>query len=272
MVTGGIVSTGAGGGMVSSGNITAPGLVLAGNTFANGPAITISNDGMLLTAGATNGVRINNSVNGVELFRVANNGNVTASGPITASIVNAQLTVPADAWSIRAGASDQMYFTASNVATYYKADSHFFRNAADSTVLTIGQTGTLTASGLITASAGLVATGDITLPTNLNFSNGVLGRIYHRSFARLTFFYNVNSYQASQHDFYNYDAVKVASLNSAGDFAITGHMTSVVQFLSTDPTSSDLSAGQTRTVKNTSTGTTKVWLNDGGTFKSLTFA
>ena len=53
--------------------------------------------------------------------------------------------------------------------------------------------------------------------------------------------------------------------------SITGHVTSVIQSLSTDPTGSDLASGQTRTIKNTSTGTTKVWLNDGGTFKSLTF-
>ncbi len=57
----------------------------------------------------------------------------------------------------------------------------------------------------------------------------------------------------------------------AGSITATGHVTSVIQMLSTDPTGSDLSSGQTRTIKNTSTGTTKVWLNDGGTFKSLTF-
>ena len=57
----------------------------------------------------------------------------------------------------------------------------------------------------------------------------------------------------------------------AGTLIATGHVTAGIQSLSTDPTGSDLASGQTRTIKNTSTGTTKVWLNDGGTFKSLAF-
>ena len=57
----------------------------------------------------------------------------------------------------------------------------------------------------------------------------------------------------------------------AGNITATGYVTSVIQSLSTDPTGSDLASGETRTIKNTSTGTTKVWLNDGGAFKSLTF-
>ena len=61
------------------------------------------------------------------------------------------------------------------------------------------------------------------------------------------------------------------AITASGNFSATGHVTSVIQSLSTDPTGSDLASGQTRTIKNTSTGTTKVWLNDGGTFKSLTF-
>lgn len=65
--------------------------------------------------------------------------------------------------------------------------------------------------------------------------------------------------------------IENARLSSMGNWTTRGFITSVIQSLSTDPTGSDLTSGQTRTIKNTSTGTTKVWLNDGGAFKSLTF-
>ena len=137
--TGGFATVGSiyAGDLNSSGLIsTGTGIAFIGNAFQNGPSISSSADGLLLVAGATSGVRINNSVNGVELFRISNAGVVTALGTIQSE----------------------------------------------------------------------------------------------------------------------------------------GHITSGIQSLSSDPTGSDLASGQTRTIKNTSTGTTKVWLNDGGTFKSITFA
>lgn len=52
-----------------------------------------------------------------------------------------------------------------------------------------------------------------------------------------------------------------------------GTLTSTVQDLSTDPVmGTDLTAGQTRIIKNTSTGVVKGWVNDGGTPKSVTYS
>jgi len=51
-------------------------LTLTGNAFANGPSISNNQDGLLLVAGTTLGVRINNQNNSTELLRVTNAGNV----------------------------------------------------------------------------------------------------------------------------------------------------------------------------------------------------
>lgn len=52
-----------------------------------------------------------------------------------------------------------------------------------------------------------------------------------------------------------------------------GAITSVIDSLSTDPVmGTDLTAGQTRIIKNTSTGVVKGWVNDGGTPKSVTYS
>ena len=70
----------------------------------------------------------------------------------------------------------------------------------------------------------------------------------------------------------NLDLSCSGSIGFTATASVFSHpITSVFQSLASDPTGADLSSGQTRTIKNTSTGTTKVWLNDGGTFKSITF-
>lgn len=51
-------------------------ITLTGSSFANGPQISNQGDGLLLTTGSTLGVRINNQVNTIELFRVTDGGNV----------------------------------------------------------------------------------------------------------------------------------------------------------------------------------------------------
>jgi hypothetical protein len=52
-----------------------------------------------------------------------------------------------------------------------------------------------------------------------------------------------------------------------------GTLTSTIQDLSTDPVmGTDLLANQTRTIRNTSTGVIKSWINDGGTPKSVTYS
>ncbi len=51
-------------------------IALTGNSFANGPSVSNNQDGLLLVAGTTLGVRINNQNNSGELLRVTNAGNV----------------------------------------------------------------------------------------------------------------------------------------------------------------------------------------------------
>ncbi|WP_396160058.1 hypothetical protein [Flavobacterium sp.] len=51
---------------------------------------------------------------------------------------------------------------------------------------------------------------------------------------------------------------------------VASHVTAGFQSLSADPTTLDLTAGQSRLVKNTTSGLLRLWANDGGTMKSVT--
>jgi hypothetical protein len=62
------------------------------------------------------------------------------------------------------------------------------------------------------------------------------------------------------------DGVNLLQVSGGGLF--TGTVTSNFQSLSADPTTLDLSTGQTRTIKNTTSGSTKIWINDGGVLKA----
>ena len=61
---------------------------LSGNAFVNGPSISNSNDGLLLTGGTTLGVRINNQINTTELVRVTNGGNVGIGTPAPTQLLS----------------------------------------------------------------------------------------------------------------------------------------------------------------------------------------
>jgi len=80
-------------------------VVLSGNAFANGPSISNSADGLLLVAGTTLGVRINNKTNGAELFRVTNAGNVG----IGTAAPDLKLSVSGDADKSVGGGSWQFF-------------------------------------------------------------------------------------------------------------------------------------------------------------------
>ena len=56
--------------------------------------------------------------------------------------------------------------------------------------------------------------------------------------------------------------------------ALQGSLTAIQNIRSKagDPTASDLPAGQVGAWKNTTSGTVKLWANDGGTLKSTTLA
>lgn len=78
-------------------------LMLTGNTFANGPSISNSNDGLLLVGGATLGVRINNRTNTTELVRVTNSGNVgigTAAPTDTLSVNGTASKTGGGSWAV----------------------------------------------------------------------------------------------------------------------------------------------------------------------------
>jgi len=58
---------------------------------------------------------------------------------------------------------------------------------------------------------------------------------------------------------------------STGNITASGNITSVIHSQSTDLSVADIASGQTRISKNTTTGTSKIWLNDAGTMRSVTF-
>lgn len=60
-----------------------------------------------------------------------------------------------------------------------------------------------------------------------------------------------------------------ANIATTGTITATGHVTSAFQTLSADPTTTDISAGNQRMVKNSTSGTLKLWANDAGTMKSV---
>jgi hypothetical protein len=80
-------------------------VALTGNSFANGPSISNSNDGLLLVGGTTLGVRINNQNNGAELLRVTNAGNVG----IGTAAPDLKLSVSGDADKSVGGGSWQFF-------------------------------------------------------------------------------------------------------------------------------------------------------------------
>jgi len=51
---------------------------------------------------------------------------------------------------------------------------------------------------------------------------------------------------------------------------LKGNANSTVVSSATDPSNTNISAGEWAIYKNTSTGTVKLWTNDGGTMKSVT--
>ena len=59
------------------------------------------------------------------------------------------------------------------------------------------------------------------------------------------------------------------SVSVAGDAVFSSTVTSAFQTLSADPTTTDISAGNQRMVKNSTSGTLKLWANDAGTMKSV---
>lgn len=69
------------------------------------------------------------------------------------------------------------------------------------------------------------------------------------------------------HTFRNGAGNDILYLNSDGTGQLLGHFTSAFQSLSADPSTADLSAGQERLVKNTTSGQIRRFVNDGGTIK-----
>lgn len=75
-------------------------------------------------------------------------------------------------------------------------------------------------------------------------------------------------------DIYAENSGSPGAIGSRYRFSPTGAifgspLTSTFQSLTADPTTLDLSAGQSRLIKNTTSGSLRLWANDGGTIKSV---
>lgn len=75
------------------------------------------------------------------------------------SIACASVRLPFDAWSIRAGGVDKMWFGSDNT-TYYKAYTHTFRNWLDQTQCVIDVTGCIRPNQVLVSGVGSVGSGD----------------------------------------------------------------------------------------------------------------
>lgn len=71
------------------------------------------------------------------------------------------------------------------------------------------------------------------------------------------------------------NAVAAAATQNAADIVnLQGDMTAISTMgsMAVDPTATELPAGKVRVWKNTASGAVKLWVNDGGTLKSVTLA
>jgi hypothetical protein len=59
------------------------------------------------------------------------------------------------------------------------------------------------------------------------------------------------------------------NITASGQVIVAGAVTSTFQTLTSNPSTLDLSASQSRLIKNTTSGTLAIWANDGGTIKSV---
>ena len=173
----------------------------------------------------------------VPLSLVVPNGNITASGIIKQLGANGQYL--------------QLDLSVAGAYSYPKLQT----NSDNLTIQNATQSLTLGGSYYAFTSNGI-------LSLNLPSAYGDAGAVFRRASP---------AGGGNLAAFYDYGNTLKVSISETGNITASGTVTSAFQSLSTDPTGADLATGLTRIIKNTSSGTTKIWLNDGGTFKSLTF-
>ena len=173
----------------------------------------------------------------VPLSLVVPNGNITASGIIKQLGANGQYL--------------QLDLSVAGAYSYPKLQT----NSDNLTIQNATQSLTLGGSYYAFTSNGI-------LSLNLPSAYGDAGAVFRRASP---------AGGGNLAAFYDYGNTLKVSISETGNITTSGTVTSAFQSLSTDPTGADLATGLTRIIKNTSSGTTKIWLNDGGTFKSLTF-
>jgi len=119
-------------------------LVFVGNSSSPGPSISKSANGLLLSGGASLGVRINNQSNTTELFKVDNTGNLTSLG--TASLFGGLINF--------GGAAPSGLFSIDNTGTINSYQGGTFSNGQ----LLIGSVGTGLVPANLTAGANITIT------------------------------------------------------------------------------------------------------------------
>ena len=93
--------------------------------------------------------------------------------------------------------------------------------------------------------------------TNLDFTGSKIEDIASRDHNKLT---NIQGGAVS--DYQHITTAQVNALSNIGSL--------VMNSKSSDPTTSDIASGMSKLYKNTTTSTVKLWVNDGGTLKSVT--
>lgn len=93
--------------------------------------------------------------------------------------------------------------------------------------------------------------------TNLNFTGSKIEDIASRDHNKLT-----NIQGGTVADYQHLTTAQVASLSGVGNL--------VMYSKSSDPTTTDIISGTSKLYKNTTTSIVKLWVNDGGTLKSVT--
>ena len=90
--------------------------------------------------------------------------------------------------------------------------------------------------------------------TNLNFTGSKIEDIASRDHNKLT---NIQGGAVA-----DYQHVTTSQLGNIGSLILNSKVS--------DPSTSDISSGLSKLYKNTTTNTIKLWVNDGGTLKSVT--
>ena len=237
----------------------------------------------------TNGVRIGDgnfpNTGGVGYW-VANDVRYSANTVVAFSSSNTTISTPEVCWSrqnsttIQIGTSGAANASGNLACTDLTASNAITAGGG----VTVGKSGSgQTITGANTASNELVVSGgagNICVLTSGAYGHQVLGsgRIGLGDVHYISWHNNSDGRGGGVSRISQSSAgvlqIGTTASNALGSLLLTnltasGTVTSAFQTLTTDPTTTDLTASQSRLVKNSSTGTLKLWANDGGVMKSV---